>query len=251
MREVLIIVRREYIERVRTRAFVLGTVLFPILMVALFALPNIMEGSSTSGRHFVLIDEAPAPVGERFTTNLTTPPATGRGIHYRLDRESGSLAALQDQLNARVLAQEIDGYIALPANIVQENRVIYRARNVGNTSVVTDIRTAASQAVQAERLRRAGLEGVDVAELTRRVEVDDAALTETGTSGRGAEATGPKGRRRLWAPRASVDAVAGRRTVHRTVAGRVPALSGCGPRRADRDAISRGIAGATAPGPSL
>jgi ABC-2 type transport system permease protein len=188
MREVMIIVRREYTERVRTRAFLLGTILFPVFMVAIFALPIILESGASTTRHFVLIDEAPAPVGERFAANLSTPAVGGRGNRYTLDRQSGTLASLQEDLNARVLAEQIDGYIALPANIVEENRVIYRARNVGNTTVLGDIRNAASQAVQAERLRRAGLEGVNVMELTRRVDVDDAALTETG-SGRGAEAT--------------------------------------------------------------
>ena len=111
MREILIIVRREYIERVRTRAFVLGTVLFPIFLVAIFAFPNMMEGGGSTTRLFVLIDAAPAPVGERFAANFTTPPLGARGNRYQLDRQSGSLSALQEQLNARVLAQEIDGYI--------------------------------------------------------------------------------------------------------------------------------------------
>jgi ABC-2 type transport system permease protein len=189
MREVLIIVRREYIERVRTRAFLLGTILFPVFMIAIFTLPIMMESGATTTRNFVLVDEAPAPVGERFATTLATPPQGGRGNRYQLERASGSLASVEEELKARVLAEEIDGYIALPSSIVEDNRVIYRARNVGNTNVLSDIRNAASQAVQAERLRRAGLEGVNVAELTRRVDVDDAALTETGARGRGAEAT--------------------------------------------------------------
>jgi ABC-2 type transport system permease protein len=187
MREVMIIVRREFLERVRTRAFLIGTIAFPIFMVAIFVLPQLSDGAVE--RDLVLVDEAPAPVGDRFVALLTALADSSSGNTYRIERASGRLVDLRDQLNARVLAEEIDGYVALPPGVIENERVLYRARNVGSGEVVRDLRNAASEAVQTERLRRAGLEQSNVNALFRRVEVDDASVTQTGDEGRGAEAT--------------------------------------------------------------
>jgi ABC-2 type transport system permease protein len=183
----MIIVRREFLERVRTRAFVIGTIAFPIFMVAIFVLPQLSDG--VVERDLVLVDEAPPPVGDRFVALLTALADSGSGNTYRIERSSGRLVDLRDQLNARVLAEEIDGYVALPPGVLENERVLYRARNVGSGEVVRDLRNAASEAVQTERLRQAGLEQSNVNALFRRVEVDDASVTQTGEEGRGAEAT--------------------------------------------------------------
>ena len=39
MNKVLIIIKREYLVRVRTKAFLIGTLVSPLLMLALIALP--------------------------------------------------------------------------------------------------------------------------------------------------------------------------------------------------------------------
>jgi ABC-2 type transport system permease protein len=54
---------------------------------------------------------------------------------------------------------------------------------------MTDVRRAASQAVQAARLRTAGLQATDVASLLRPVEVGSARVTATGEEGGSAMAT--------------------------------------------------------------
>lgn len=183
----MIIVRREFLERVRTRAFILGTIAFPIFMIAIFVLPQMSDGNVE--RNLVLVDEAPAGIGDRFAELLASMADSGSGNIYNVERASGRLVDLRDELNGRVLSEEIDGFVALPPGILEDEAVLYRARNVGSGEVVRDLRNAASEAVQAERLRQAGLERGNVNALFRRVEVDDASITPTGEAGRGAEAT--------------------------------------------------------------
>ncbi len=187
MREVLIIIRREFLERVRSRAFVLGTIAFPFFMVAIFVLPTLLEGRGVE-RHFALVDEAPAPIGERFVQALTRRD-TAAGNTYTIDVVPGTFEALRDTLNARVLAEQIDGYVVLPPDIVDGNELVYRARNIVSSGVNRDLANAATEAIQTERLRQAGLERADVATLMRRVRVDDAGITEAGSDGRSGVST--------------------------------------------------------------
>jgi ABC-2 type transport system permease protein len=110
-----------------------------------------------------------------------TPEREGRG--YKVEVLRQPLAAAQAQLRQRINQKEIDGYLHLPADVVATSQVAYRARNVSNLEVVTDVRRAASQAVQAARLRTAGLQATDVQALLRPVEVSTARVTATGEEG--------------------------------------------------------------------
>lgn len=188
MREVMIIIRREFLERVRTRAFVLGTIAFPVFMVAVFVLPRVMADGPVE-RHLAFVDESGTGIGDRFEDFVALGEATGSGNRYTLERVPGTFAMLRDSLNARVQREEFDGYVVLPADLMTSNRIMFRARNIGSEQVVRDLRNAATEAVQAERLRAAGLDRADMTELLKRVEVDDAAITGSGAEGRSAEST--------------------------------------------------------------
>lgn len=187
MHEIMIIVRREFLERVRSKAFLIGTVLFPVFIVAIFLMPAVGSGGGTE-RTLALVDEAPAPIGDRFAELLTAVGEIGAANTFVIQRVAGTLDANRDALAARALAEEIDGWIVLPPDILESNTITYRARNVANQSVLRDIRNAGSDVIQAERLRLAGLDRSDVLQLTRRIDVDESSISESG-DGRGAQAT--------------------------------------------------------------
>jgi ABC-2 type transport system permease protein len=93
MREILIIVRREFKERVQTRAFLISTILGPLLMAGLFILPAAVGGGRGSEKRIVLVDETPEHLGERFTTILETRPESQNENSYVVERVSGSYDA--------------------------------------------------------------------------------------------------------------------------------------------------------------
>lgn len=57
MRDVLLIVRREFHERVASKFFVLGTLLFPLLMIGLMLLPALV-GRGGADWHLALVSDA-------------------------------------------------------------------------------------------------------------------------------------------------------------------------------------------------
>lgn len=179
MSETLIVLKREFMERVRSKGFWIGTLILPLFMAAVTLLPALMDrGGST--RTLVLVSEAPAGVADEVARALTRPGEDGEPSRYRVESAAGPFAGVRQGLNQRVLDKEIDGYVYLPADVVQRNAIEYRARNVGNLQVAGDIRRAVSQAVQAERLRGAGLQVGEVAALLRPVEVNSARVTAEG-----------------------------------------------------------------------
>jgi len=185
MREIWIIIQREFLERVRTRAFVIGTVVFPLFMMGVLWLPTVMRGSGELKR-LALIDEAPPGVGDLFVASLTTLADSDAVNRYEVERVSGPFATVRPELVRRVLAKELFGFVVLPAAVATTNEIVYRAGNIANQNVLREVRNAASRAVMAERLRQAGLEAADVVSLFKVIEVDEAGITETGEEGRSA-----------------------------------------------------------------
>ncbi|HEX4681434.1 MAG TPA: hypothetical protein VH277_01925, partial [Gemmatimonadaceae bacterium] len=69
--KVLIVAKREYMERVRSRAFVVMTLLVPVLMAGVLLFPMYISGRSgpsVSTRHVRILDATGAGVGARVAT---------------------------------------------------------------------------------------------------------------------------------------------------------------------------------------
>lgn len=185
MSEIWIVVKREFLERVRTKSFLFGTLFFPLFFIGIYSIPFLV-GQESRERRLALVDEAPPGVADRFVEVLTTvPPGADADERdtYRIERVEGRLADLRASLTQRVQSEEIDGYVAFPADVVESNSVVFAARNVGNIGVLERIDDAATSAVRTERLRRAGLEGAQLAALTRGVQLQTTRITATGETG--------------------------------------------------------------------
>lgn len=179
MRDVLVIIKREFNERVASKSFVIGTLIFPVLMIALILLPRLV-GSDGAEWKLALVNEAPAGVGDTFAAALSKAPESGDDNTYTLTPVEGPLAAARDRLGTQVDAQEIDGYIVLPADVLESGTVVFRAGKAGSFAVIRDLRRAGTIAVQSERLKRSGINPSAVAALVAPVQVDEARVTARG-----------------------------------------------------------------------
>jgi ABC-2 type transport system permease protein len=182
--DVFLIVRREFRERVASRSFLLGTILFPSLMAGLIFLPRII-GSRGAERTLVLVNEGPAGLGTAFAEALGARAASSDENTYRVRPVAGRYDELRDRLNTQVEARDIDGYVVLPPDILQTGKLVFRARNIG-FAVMRDLRSAGNRAVQSERLKAAGISASDVAAVIAPVRIDEAKITEKGEERGGA-----------------------------------------------------------------
>jgi hypothetical protein len=100
VREFMIILEREFRERVQTRSFFIGTLLFPVFLVAI-VLMSAGGGDSDERRTLAVVDRAPAGVADVFTHVLTTSiedlmaAAEGAGGTPPTPRSTGSRRSSQ------------------------------------------------------------------------------------------------------------------------------------------------------------
>jgi ABC-2 type transport system permease protein len=116
MREALLIARREYLERIRSKAFRISTVLIPVFFSLIFG-AGALSGKLSSGvRHIVVTSNDPVlaesvraelMAAENAAAETRKDPSSRLIVDVKAPLTESELAAL----NAEVESKEIDGYL--------------------------------------------------------------------------------------------------------------------------------------------
>lgn len=189
MRKFAAIFHREYMERVRSRWFIVATVFGPLLMLALVFVPS-MLGSRTRASEDVgrvaILDATGTDIGQRMALSLSGGLAGDTSLTRVVAVTPATLAPTESAATADVMAERLQGYFVLDSATVQGLSARYAGRNASSISDLEQLRTVVRQSVLAYRLEAAGLDPSRVEELTRtRLSLDAERLTERGRGGSG------------------------------------------------------------------
>jgi len=169
MAKLLVVFRREYLERVRSKWFVLGTLLGPVFFILVAGAPRLIGGRGDGTRdvaHIEVIDATGAGLGARVVASLRERFPLSRAPYLTVV-DADSSAAAQDHAVLRVQRDEILGYLALGPATLAGDSVRYEGRNANAHNDVDAIRLAVRSQVLALRMEREGIDARKVAEFQR------------------------------------------------------------------------------------
>ena len=119
-KQVRAVLRREYVERVKTKGFLFSTIAIPVLMLGMMGLSAFMAiRAEQSERQMALVDFT-GQIGEEVARRME---AAGYDVEI-VDTEVGL-----EELDRRVLEDEIEAYVALDDLTVQEGTFAYRSKD--------------------------------------------------------------------------------------------------------------------------
>ncbi len=173
------IVRREYLERVRTKAFMIGTILGPLILGAMMVVPILAVKASGKRLRVAVLDRT-GTLGPTVEDALRSALF---GDKARFDvQPAGSQppAAREAALKEAALDGRLDGYIVLPEDALAKSTASYFGRNVSNSIDLRTMQRAVSDVLVARRLADAGLDPRKVKDLTRELDLKTIRLSETG-----------------------------------------------------------------------
>lgn len=189
MREFTIVLRREFFERVRTKSFILSTLLTPLFFLLILLGPVLSEELiGGDDRYLAVMDESGMGLGSEVAAALSASGDSGSDQLHVSVIESGA-PATQDSLIQSVLSERLDGMIRIPPDVVEGGPVQYRARSVTDGGLQRRISQAVTGAVQGRRLSTAGIDPGILASVMAPVEVQAARLTSAGEAGESAESS--------------------------------------------------------------
>jgi len=211
MKKFFAVVKREYIQRVRSRFFVVATILGPILMSAFGIVPGLMFRIKSGGpTHLAIVDQT-GKMYERLEKELMSESRSGEtsgekseGPSYNRDptgrtSQSGrvqtsfaveevrlngrSLDEVRKELVARVASKNLDGFIVLPPNLLNGEQPEFRARNTADLFTKSRVENSMNRAIRSQRMFDQGIDEKQIERMSIPVRLD--AKDAGGTSSKG------------------------------------------------------------------
>jgi ABC-2 type transport system permease protein len=160
-----VVAKREYLERVRSRWFVIMTLFVPVLIAASFLVPIWVTSRSVNAaasRNIVILDATGAGLGQRVVEVLmrdTSSQESPRLVTPQLREVApAELAAAEEEATRQVMQpKSIVGYLVLDDSTLAGRRVRYAGRNASSISETEKLRSATRQAVTMVLLQREGV----------------------------------------------------------------------------------------------
>jgi len=180
MRRIWTVARREYLERVRSKAFIIGTVLAPVIMAAFMVVPMLMMQHQHGKALRISVVDATGHLRGAVEKALEGQKDGERSRFEIVPAPGGPLDSVLDRLRDRVVAEDLDGVVVLPADALEASRAEYQARNVAGFVDVLAIRSAVEGVVVKQRLASAGFDADRVSNLTRGLDLATIRLTASG-----------------------------------------------------------------------
>ncbi|HUG39457.1 MAG TPA: ABC transporter permease [Longimicrobiales bacterium] len=177
------VIKREFTEMVRTKAYVLGTLLGPLIIVAFIGVPLLFLRAGGGGeRHVRVLDATGTLVGEEIaaTLNATSAAAAGQAdlgdSRFVAEARAVTGSGEEERRSARQEVSrdgsELDGFLFLAPDFMESGRALYEGRNATSVTQMGQLRSMVTQVVRTRRLNDAGVTPEVLAQVLRPVSID-------------------------------------------------------------------------------
>jgi ABC-2 type transport system permease protein len=174
MREVLLIARREYLERVQSRAFLMMTILFP-LFIGLLIGGSFLAGKLSSGAKNIAIASNDPVLACEVAAEMQPASSPAKPPELIAPATEAERAAL----NRRVEDKTLDGYLWLdkkPGSSTPEATFV--SRSSGDLFSLGGMESAVNHGLEREQLIQHGLSSAEIDAMTRHAEIQTVQLRQ-------------------------------------------------------------------------
>ncbi len=176
------VIRREYLENVRRKSFIVSTILVPILMATLFVLPVVLALFVPDRQYRVALVDQVGGVGADVAAALADTLKTGEPMYLveSVEAPGDRFATEREARIAAVERGEVDIVIAVPSAALSDGKAEYITREARNFNIFERFSDVVSDAVIGRRLAAQGFDFERVKALTEPVEMEMSRVSATG-----------------------------------------------------------------------
>jgi len=200
MRKILAVIKREYIQIVRTKGFIIGTILGPVLMAGMLVVPMLVASMSVEKQETIGVADLSRDIFLDLDKKLgeeeyRLKDGFRRYVLKKFERFAGSsVNELKKDLNAKVLNKELSAYILIPEHVlgdeaavsaVQEagsgdNDIEYVSQHTTDYEKLGSLNSALNSVIIEKRLKREGLDPEKISQFIQRVRLKPIKVTKKG-----------------------------------------------------------------------
>jgi len=181
------VIRREYMERVRSRWFLVATVFGPVLLGILLILPPLLAlrtKASEDAANIRILDATGTGLGDRIAAAMPRTPSAPMPQVFNV--APGSLTAAESTATHAVVRNDVRGYLVLDAKTLAGDSARYAGRNASSIGDMEMLTTIVRRSVVLTRLEQAHVDSATAARLAEiRPKLATERLNERGRGGSG------------------------------------------------------------------
>ena len=174
------VARREYLERVRSKAFLVSTILGPVIMAAFTLGPALLMKRQRGKPLRLSVLDASGHLHQDVERALSLRKEAGQGRFVLKPPPAGDFQVAEAGLKDQVLKGDLDGYVLLPQDALERSVVEYYGKNVSNVMDIRLLNDAVEEAFVVRRLSAEGLAPDKIGHLTKKLDLKTSRLTERG-----------------------------------------------------------------------
>jgi ABC-2 type transport system permease protein len=182
MHKIWLIVKREYITAVKSKGFLIGTLMVPLICIVISLLIGFFaRHQSDKALRIAIVDNA-GGMGETTARGLGAMVSNGKpmfAVEESIEKPASPEAA-ERTLRAKVNSGGLDAYLVIPSDLNQAFEL--HSRNTGNFAIQATLGAALNQFLIATRLRALGIKGEDIAQISRVSRLEVIKVSESGES---------------------------------------------------------------------
>jgi len=184
------IIKREYLERVRTKWFVIATVFGPLFFGTLIIVPAVLAKRSKATAEFTnirILDATTTGIGQRIAVAMSRGRSSGSITPEVLVLEPSELSQAESTATRQVIGKQITGYLIADVRTLDGEETRYAGRNATSLGDMERLRSSVKEALLSQRLEQAGIDSSRVQDLTFiPLRFSSERITDKGRGGSGA-----------------------------------------------------------------
>jgi len=198
MHNTWLVIRREYLERIRSKAFMIMTLLMPVFMASTILVPTFLSDMKSGVTRRIVLVASNTAIAEAVQQELTAPPkpseqplrpkdnsgspAQSAKPRYAIDIDTNTSDAEREKLRGDISAGKIDGFLWLSDSDLAARKVVYNAKDVTDFGESIELRNAVHSAIVKQQLAQKGMNGAEVETVLKPIDFDSVRI-EKGKEG--------------------------------------------------------------------
>jgi len=192
MTKFLAVIKREYLQRVRAKMFIVTTILLPMIMLFFGAVPIIiLNFDAGSAMRVAVVDETGKMYEHLEQAIVSDESQQEENVNEQRRRPFGNFVLepvylnqspqqTRAELDQRLQSKDLDGYLHLPPDFLSRGQAEFFSRNPGDVLSLRTLESVLNRAAREQRLVDANVDTKTREELFKRVRVQAIKVGATG-----------------------------------------------------------------------
>lgn len=183
MSKLFTVAKWEFLEKIKSKAFLISLLLMPIIVVGMGVLPGLLATKEDDRTLAIgVIDETgaiAAPLAQRIEEKYRKEDGQPQYVVRNLGTDGG-LEARREEAVRMLSEEQLEGFLVIPASVGDSGNVVYRARNIGNFRIQERFSRTIEELLTEQRLSAEGLDVKRIRALTADISIRSIKVGEKG-----------------------------------------------------------------------